>query len=244
LKRALFSVALCLFGITAIEVASYRQPQELGSAVLVASAPAGDALVDMFLAHDERQPLRQYRALRRIRARNERFNREAHVDVATTFDVDSGFNYEILKEEGSTIIRDRAVRPLLEREARAWSDGTAQRSMLTRLNYDFAAVDEPGRLLIRPRRKDVLLVEGEILVSPSDGDLLRIDGRLAKSPSFWTRRVDVVREYRRIAGVRVPVGVWSRAWVRIAGVSTLEMLYEYEEINGATVAGAAPTRAR
>jgi hypothetical protein len=245
--KQVLSVFLCLFATSVEGTPSGPHQQADAPALASTSVPLvdGKALVDLFLTHEEPAPLTQYRALRRLWARNERFNREARVEALTTFDSDSGFRYQILSEEGSKVVRDRALRPLLEGEARAWSDGTATRSRLTRLNYEFAAGDQPGRLFIRPRRKDALLVEGEILVSPADGDLLRIDGRLAKAPSFWTRRVDVVREYRRIAGVRVPVGVWSRAWVRIAGVSTLEMTYEYEEINGVALTGAAaPSRAR
>jgi len=69
-------------------------------------------------------------------------------------------------------------------------------------------------------------------VHASDGDLTRIEGRLSKTPSFWTRRVDVVRRYERLAGVRVPVSIESVAHVLIAGRSTFKMTYEYETING------------
>jgi hypothetical protein len=75
-------------------------------------------------------------------------------------------------------------------------------------------------------------VVGAILVEPDSADLLRIEGRLAKSPSFWTRRVEIYRAYQRIGGVRVPTRVTSRASLRLFGASTLEMTYEYEEING------------
>jgi hypothetical protein len=88
---------------------------------------------------------------------------------------------------------------------------------------------------VKPRRKDVLLVEGAIFVQPSDGDLARIEGRLSKTPSFWTRRVDVVRRYQRLGGVRVPVSIESVAHVLIAGRSTFKMTYEYETINGQRV---------
>ena len=47
----------------------------------------------------------------------------------------------------------------------------------------------------------MLLVDGTIYLNPDNGELVRMEGRLAKSPSFWTRRVEIVRWYRRIAGV-------------------------------------------
>jgi hypothetical protein len=77
-------------------------------------------------------------------------------------------------------------------------------------------------------------------VQPSDGDLARIEGRLSKTPSFWTRRVDVVRRYERLGGVRVPVSIESVAHVLIAGRSTFKMTYEYETINGHHVGNPQP----
>ena len=65
--------------------------------------------------------------------------------------------------------------------------------------------------------------------------MVRIEGRLSKTPSFWTRRVDVVRTYDRIVGVRVPVAIESVAQVVIAGRSTFKMTCEYETINGQRV---------
>jgi hypothetical protein len=64
---------------------------------------------------------------------------------------------------------------------------------------------------------------------------VRIEGALAKNPSFWTRRVEVVRRYERIAGVRVPVWMQSTASIRIAGKSTLTTTYQYLSINGQPV---------
>jgi hypothetical protein len=193
------------------------------------------SVVERFVAHREAVPLTQYRAIRRMWARNDRFKREARLTVRTLLDQASGFRYEVLAQDGSTLVRDRALLPILKTEARAMSDGTAARSALTPTNYDFTPGHEEQWVLIRPLRRDSLLVQGTILVDPADGDLRRIEGRLAKSPSFWTSRVEVVREYQRVGGVRVPIRVASLAWIRVVGVSMFEMTYEYEEINGKPV---------
>ena len=60
------------------------------------------------------------------------------------------------------------------------------------------------------------------------------------APSFWTRRVEIVRRYERIAGVRVPVSIESVASVLIAGRSTFKMTYQYETINGQHVGDPRP----
>src|SRR5207247_9823825 len=119
---------------------------------------------------------------------------------------------------------------------RMWEAREPQRASVTLDNYVFRDAPplhgELAPLAITPRRKDVLLIEGSIFVEPTDGELRRIEGRLSKSPSIWTRRVDGVRHYDRIGGVRVPVSIQSVAHVLIAGQSTFSMSYEYETVNG------------
>jgi hypothetical protein len=65
--------------------------------------------------------------------------------------------------------------------------------------------------------------------------LLRVEGRLSKNPSFWTSLVNVIRHYARVDGVRVPIATESTAKVKFAGVSYLDVRYEYETINGRPV---------
>ncbi|MBI2834734.1 MAG: hypothetical protein HYX76_09955 [Acidobacteria bacterium] len=204
-----------------------------------AGREVGGALVDRFLARAD-ESLTQYRALRRLTARNERFRKEGQLEAVTSLDPQGGFHYEILNGSGSGLVRKRVLEPILRGEARALAEGAATRAALTPANYEFVQVEPSvgplAQLTIRPKRKDTLLVDGSVFVTPDEADLIRIEGKLAKNPSFWTTRVQVSREYSRIAGVRVPVRVESRAWVRIVGVSTFVMTYEYTEINGRKVA--------
>jgi hypothetical protein len=121
---------------------------------------------------------------------------------------------------------------------------------LTPANYDFS---EPGRdadgtrvVQLRPKRNDPLLVEGRAVLNER-GDLVRVEGRLSKSPSFWTSLVNIVRRYSRIGGVRVPVATETTARVKFVGTAQLEVLYDYESVNGRSVAisalpSAAPAR--
>ena len=95
------------------------------------------------------------------------------------------------------------------------------------------------RLKSVARRREELLVDGTILVTSAEADLVRIEGRLAKNPSIWTKRVDIVRRYERVNGVRVPVEMSSTADVLIVGHSSFTMRYDYESVNGVPV-GAAP----
>jgi hypothetical protein len=190
--------------------------------------------VQRFLSGDE-APLQRYRAFRRLEASNDKFKKDAWLEVWTEAD-ETGFRYEIVRQGGSEYIGNRVLKKALEREQAIWNGRLAPRSSLTRDNYQFiAAHREPEGLIrvrVKPKREDDLLIDGTILLKGEEGDLVRVEGRLAKSPSFWAGRVQVVREYVRIEGVRVPVRTESVAQVKMAGASSFTMTYQYETING------------
>jgi hypothetical protein len=194
----------------------------------------GAPILERFLALGDPDPT-DFRALRHLDAYNEHFDKSAWMDVWTEAD-QFGFRYRIVSEGGSDYIRSKVFRASLESERKMWAEGTPARAALTPVNYEFefrgAQPDGLARLSVKPRRKDALLVDGAIFLNPEDGDLVRLEGRLVKAPSFWTRRVDIVRWYRRFAGIRMPVALESVASVLIAGKSTLRVAYEYEIVNG------------
>lgn len=194
--------------------------------------------VNRFLTQPD-TPLSSYRALRWLSASNKRYGATGWIEVRTEFDAERGMRYEILDEGGSGYIRNRVLRKVLERESRARSAGEAERAALTLANYQFGAPAHEGdglvRVAILPLRNEELLVNGSIVLTSPGDDLIRIEGRLAKNPSIWTRRVEVVRRYGRINGVRVPLDTLSTANVMVAGTSTFSMCYDYESINGAPV---------
>jgi len=204
----------------------------------LSAAQNGVSPLQRFLARGE-EPTVEYSALRSLEEHNPKFNQSGWMTAWTEYDRGHGFRFTIVGEGGSGYIRTKVLRAALEGEQKIWADHEPQKASFTDENYTFdpgsPAPDGLATVAVKPRRKDVLLVDGAIFVQPSDGDLARIEGRLSKSPSFWTRRVDVVRRYERIAGVRVPVSIESVAHVLIAGRSTFRMTYEYETINGQRV---------
>ena len=181
--------------------------------------------------------LNQYRALRRMHAASEKFKQEGWMEVWTELDGRT-FSYEIVSERGSETIRNKVMKAMLEREKELVADGDPGRSELTSENYEFAAETiGPGckYILIKPKRKDSLLVDGRMVLSEDGRDLLRVEGKLSKNPSFWTSLVNVVRRYARLDGVRVPIATESTAKVKFVGDSKLRVEYEYETINGQPV---------
>jgi hypothetical protein len=203
-----------------------------------ASTPsAGEPVLHRFLTRAD-EPLVTYRGTRHLEGRNERYNVSGWMEIAAELTAD-GFHYRVIDEGGSDLIRGRVFRSMLDNEEQIFANGDMARSSITPINYELttAEVSEPGlvKLFARPKRKDVTLIDGAVYITDTDADLVRVEGRLAKSPSFWTRRVDVVKHYARVGGLRVPVRVESTAQIRFAGTSTMTMTYDYDMINGVNV---------
>jgi len=203
-------------------------------------ARTADSSPERFLgAIDE--PLIQYRAYRRLHASSENFGQEAWLEAWTELD-SHGFNYTVVSEKGSDYIRNKVLKAVLKREQELVASGETRRSALTPDNYDFEEATQAGGeqyVGIKPKRKDTLLVDGRMVLTRDGSDLLRVEGRLSKNPSFWTSLVNVIRHYARLDGVRVPIATESVAKVKFAGLSHLEVRYDYETINGRRVSSAA-----
>jgi hypothetical protein len=116
------------------------------------------------------EPLRQYRAFRRLEASNGRFKKEAWLEAWTEVDA-AGFRHDIVSQGGSAYIADRVLRAALEGEQALWNDRLSGRSSLTTANYDFiaASVHASGlmRVTLRPKRKDELQLTIESSVCAS-----------------------------------------------------------------------------
>lgn len=204
-----------------------------------ATAPSvADNSFRQFLAKDDTP--HSYRATRRLEAANG--GRAAWMEAATEYSLERGFTYAITAEGGSSYIRTKVLRAVLNGERDAVRHGETAVSALAPSNYTFEAngIDADGLVSIRllPRRRERMLVAGMMLLRPDDGALVRLQGRLAKSPSFWVKSVEIVRSYERINDVVLPVALESHAQLRMLGPATMRISYAYSEIDGRPVAGA------
>jgi hypothetical protein len=179
----------------------------------------------------------EYRAFRRLEASG--VGQHGWMDVETTFTLEAGLEYQVKAEGGSGYVRNRVLRSLLDEEQQLIALGETAKVAVTRDNYRFSAegLDADGLVvvLLEPLRKERALIAGRLFLTATDGDLVRVQGRLAKNPSFWTTRIDVVRSYRRINGVVMPVLLETTAQLRFLGSSTLRMTYDYSHIDDGSV---------
>ncbi len=224
-RQGCCAIAWCVMAFTLVTSPAVIRGAERPSSIGIAAGRA-------------EEPLKEYRALRRMHAWNDKFNHEAWMDVWTELKAGQ-FTFEIVSERGSEVIRTRVLRTLLSREQETINQGDSDKAELTPENYDFgeAGRDTDGSryVEIKPRRKDAMLVDGRMVLTPDGGELLRVEGRLAKNPSFWTSLVNIVRRYARLGGVQVPVSTESTAKIKFAGTAQLQVSYEYESINGRPV---------
>lgn len=211
-----------------------------GCCVVPLRATSSMSFLSRFFSRPD-QPLCSYRAYRTLHAVSDRFDKEAWVEAWTELH-DGHFSYQIVSERGSSMVRDRVLKAMLEKEESVVNGGARDRAGLTEENYEFvdAGQTDDGSPVVqlKPRRHDVLLVDGRMVLTPDGSDVERVEGHLSKNPSFWTTLVNVVEHFRRIGGVRVPVATESVAKIRFAGTSQLDVRYEYESINGRPVSQA------
>lgn len=220
-----FGFTLALAAVAALPLAAGTAPQDSSATTLEQSYEA---------------PLTQYRAFRRMHAKSEKFNHEGWLEAWTELD-ERGFHYQVVSERGSEYVRNKVLKAVLKREQELVADG-GDKAALTEANYVFTDPEPAGDsryILMKPRRRDVVLVDGRMVMSADGSDVVRIEGRLARNPSFWTSLVNIVRHFARVDGVRVPVFTETLAKIKFVGHSRMDVSYEYESINHQPVSVAA-----
>lgn len=179
-------------------------------------------------------------ATRDLRAGTVSGKHQGWMRVETTLSPTGQFEWTVLDEGGSDHTKEKVFLAVLETEAESSREGDKDAAALTPANYTFTPLSSASRgevqIRLTPKRADKRLVDGVLTVS-SDGYPVRLEGKLAKAPSFWVKSVRVVKEYRRFAGVALPVSLESTADVRFIGKSTFTMRYAYREVNGRRFAG-------
>jgi len=201
--------------------------------------PNMDEILDRMKDHDDWQAwyLVEYRAQRKFHAANLRFNEDATLEVMTTFRRPDTLESQVLRAEGSKLIRERVFNKILEAENETRSKPARQQVDIVPANYGFSYLgtehcDERKcyRLEITPKRKEKYLLQGEIWVDAEDGGIVRVQGSPAKRPSFWTRKIQIDRRYKRIDGMWLDATLESISDILIAGRSTLNIQYSYETV--------------
>ena len=228
---ALYGALTFLIGLSAQGLAGALGP--------AAPASASDReAIARFLTEIEKPPV-AYHARRRLEASSVKLKESAWLEATTEYDPVEGFKYAIVAQGGSERIARRVLKGVLDAEKKHSTAGERHKGNLSSANYTFDLGGHDStdmlRLRLTPRRRDSRLVLGSALLTVRSGDLVRVEGRLSKSPSFWIRWVDVASSYAPVGGTVMPVAVESTADVRIYGLSTFLMTYDYKMVDGQAV---------
>jgi hypothetical protein len=155
--------------------------------------------------------------------------------------------FTILSATGSKLIIDRVFKKLLEAEKEALDTNMQRRSALTENNYLFSLIgyeiDPSGAkyvLEVEPRTKDKFLYRGRIWVDARDFAVIRLEAEPAKNPSFWTKKAEVVQEYRKVSGFWLPSHNQSSSAIRLGGHAELTIEYKDYDITEVNQVGSLP----
>jgi outer membrane lipoprotein-sorting protein len=156
----------------------------------------------------------------------------AEAEVQLRYSPPSTKEFQVLSETGSSLVRDRVFKPLMDVEVESAAGRYRERSAISPVNYTFSLAGEERVddlrcfvLQVEPKRIDKYLFRGKIWVDTKAYAIVRIVGELAKSPSFWISRVDFVRSYRRVGTHWLPSRNESITKVRISGRNILTIDY-------------------
>src|SRR5437764_10073865 len=107
-----------------------------------ADVPNMDEILNRMKDYDEWQEryLVEYRAQRKFRAENLRFKEDATLEVRTTFHRPDTLESQVLRAEGSKLIRERVFDKILEAENETQFTSAKQQIDIGRANYRFRYV--------------------------------------------------------------------------------------------------------
>lgn len=213
--------------------------------VLLVSIPKGqtkeDEILERFLAQAS-IPVKEFDSVRTIISSGSAFGirASAKVEVQVTLTDWRYLNFKILTQTGNGMLIDNINKKLQEEKETTERIAHEQMSF-TRANYDIriGKPEESGLLSLinKPLKKEVWLIDGTLLVN-SDGDLVVANGFLAKNPLSSIGKVRIVKKYKKISGVNLPVSLETSGKLKGApflGGGKALATYHYLSVNGMTV---------
>lgn len=133
----------------------------------------------------------------------------AEMTVLTTYKKESGKDYTIISQSGSSVFRDLVLNAILDNEKHLNQPGTREGAWITSANYVMKL--KPGGiqqldgrdclvLALTPRRKETYLIDGILWVDAKDGSIVQVQGTSSKSSSLVTGPTQLTRQYAKIGG--------------------------------------------
>lgn len=204
------------------------------------TALTGELLMSKLLEHNQQRDarLRQYSATRTYRVANSKGKVRAESEVALQYDAASGKQFKTVSETGSSMVRGRVFKPLMESEAETAAGRSRRDTSISPANYTFELLGEEDVdghhcyvAQATPKSKNKYLFNGKVWIHATDFAVVKIAGQPAQNPSFWIKRVDFVRRYQKVGNFWLPLKDESTSQVRIVGAHVLTINYGNYQIS-------------
>jgi len=147
--------------------------------------------------------------------------------------------FVVTSEEGSGLVRQLALNPLIASEIKAASGKDHHDSAISPANYTLELIGEEDAgayhcyvLQAAPKRPDKYLFAGKVWVDAQDYAVVRIEGHPAANLSFWIKRADFVREYQKVDGFWLPHKDTTVVQVRLYGKKVLTIDHRDYTVKG------------
>jgi hypothetical protein len=152
-----------------------------------------------------------YTCLRRYALENHRFHKKAELSVRLTYTSPGHKKFEVLSEQGPSVLRQRVLHPMLEAEEEAGRDEVRPQTRIVAANYDFkligTAVQQNRQaylLEVTPKTRNKFLVRGKVWVDAKDFGIIRVEAIPAQNPSVFIRNTRVIQQSTRFGEVWLP----------------------------------------
>ncbi len=183
-------------------------------AEIPAGLPPLDRILRQMEEHDQAmsETLSGYTCLRRYALVNQRFHKKAELRVRLTYVAPGHKKFEVLSEEGSAVLRQKVLRPMLDAETEAGRDDVRPQTKIVEANYGFKLLGEEmqqGRrayvLEVSPKTRNKFLIRGRVWVDAEDFGIVRVEASPAQNPSIFIHNTRVVQQSTRFGTFWLPL---------------------------------------
>lgn len=217
------------------ETASGAGPTRLSLPEIVSNLAKSDEHRAKELAH--------YQGKREYRIDYKGFPHDLHAEetVLVNYNAPSTVEFTEVSEEGSKLILNRVIRPIMKTEQESIQPGNHERTLITAENYNFTLLDSsaadgdacPYVLEAEPKVPNKFLFRGKIWVDDKDFAICKIEAEPAKNPSFWIKSTAIHHSFMKIGDFWLPAENESASNIRIGGRATLTIKYEDYQVQPA-----------
>lgn len=182
--------------------------------------------------------LTEYTSSRRYVLENKRWRKSAEAQVRVRYATPGTKQFSVLSESGSSVIRQKVFRRMMDSELEASYPKMRQATRMTPDNYEFHLVGDdtdrgrPAYLFdVTPKVHNKFMVKGRVWIDAEDFAITRVEGSPARNPSFWIRSTKFVHTYGKFGPFWLAVSNVSETDAVMFGHTSVEIQYSDYTIN-------------